>query len=455
MKETKENKMGTTPVFRLIVSMSLPSMFSMLVQSLYNIVDSMFVAQLGEEALTSVSLAFPVQTLLIAIAVGTGIGINSLVSRRLGEGKRDEANSAATHGIFLGVISGIVFAVLGVLFTDTFFSSFTDNQNVIAMGSSYIHIITLCSMAVLVEINIEKTLQATGNMVYPMIFMLVGSITNLILDPIMIFGLFGFPKLGVAGAAIATVIGQILSMLYSIYVALTKSHEVHIKIKGFKFNSQTVKNIYAVGFPSIIMQSIGSLLVVGLNAILITFSEAAVSVLGVYYKLQSFVFMPVFGLTHGVLPIIGYNFGARNKDRMMSALKIGCLIALAIMTVGMLLFMILPDKLLAIFNASESMLTIGIPALRIISICFIPAAIGIIFSTLFQAVGMGNRSLFISVMRQLVVILPAAYVLSKLGLGYVWLAFPIAEIVSLVLSLIIFNRLYKSSIRDLKPLKLS
>ncbi|EEG31744.1 MATE efflux family protein [[Clostridium] methylpentosum DSM 5476] len=452
MEQIKQNKMGIAPIPKLIVSMSLPAMFSMLVQALYNIIDSMFVAQLGESALTSVSLAFPVQTLMIAVAVGTGIGINSLVSRRLGERRREEASRAATHGLLLAIFSSLVFALLGLTLTQTFFQAFTDNQTVLQMGCDYTYVVTIFSFGMMIEIGLEKTLQATGNMIYPMLFQLSGAVINIILDPIFIFGKFGVPALGVRGAAVATVIGQIASMVFAVVVIIVKKHEVHISFRNFKFKWRTVKEIYAVGFPSIIMQSIMAFLVTMLNTILISFSEAAVSVLGVYYKLQSFVFMPVFGLTHGVLPIIGYNYGAGNKKRLLSALRLGTLIAACIMTVGTVLFLAIPDKLLMIFNASPQMLEIGVPALRIISICFIPAAVDILFSTFFQGVGMGFKSLIVSIMRQLVVILPAAYLLSKIGLGYTWYAFPIAEVVSLVLGGIFFWTTYRSKIRNLRPI---
>ncbi len=445
----ENNKMGTAPMLKLIISMSLPAMFSMLIQALYNIVDSMFVAQLGEGALTAVSLAFPVQTLIISVAVGTGIGINSLVSRRLGEKKQEEANSAATHGIILGLFSGIIFAILGFLFTRPFFQAFSDNKAIIDMGYSYTIVVTVLSFGSFVQINVEKALQATGNMIYPMVFQLVGAITNIILDPIMIFGLFGFPRLEVFGAALATVIGQILAMSLSLYVIFKKSHKVHVTFKKFKINFKTIKDIYAVGLPSMIMQSIASVLIVGLNSILIAFSEAAVSVLGVYYKLQSFVFMPVFGLTQGVMPIMGYNFGAKNKHRLLSALKIGTVLAMVIMLSGTILFMAIPDKLLMLFNASEQMLELGTKALRTISLCFVPAALGIMFSTLFQALGQGRKSLYISILRQLVIILPIAYLLSKIGLNYVWYAFPIAEVFSFAVSTLFLSMIYKNTIKDL------
>ena len=447
--ENTENKMGTMPVFKLIVSMSLPAMLSMMVQALYNVVDSFFVAKISENALTAVSLAFPIQTLLIAVGVGTAVGINSLVSRRLGEKRQDEADSAATHGILLGVFNWVLFAVIGIFFSRLFFQSFTQNQEVIAMGTQYMSIVCIVSFGVFIEINIEKTLQATGNMIYPMVSQLIGAITNIILDPIFIFGLFGVPKMGVAGAAIATVIGQVFAMLFLIFIIVKKDHDIKIDFNNFKIDWGIVKNIYSVGFPSIIMQSIGSAMVVGMNAILIGFTETAVALFGVYFKLQSFVFMPVFGLTQGIMPIIGYNYGARKRTRLLSAIKIGLVIAIGIMAFGTVMFWTIPGRLLSIFNASQTMLKIGVPALQIISICFVPAALGIMFSTVFQSVGNGFSSLIVSVLRQLVVLLPAAFLLSKIGLTSVWYAFPIAEIASLTASIVIFWRLYQRTLKTL------
>ena len=421
----------------------------MMVQALYNIVDSFFVAKISENALTAVSLAFPIQVLLIALAVGTSMGINSLVSRRLGENRQAEADSAATHGIILGIFNWIVFAIIGIFFSRMFFQSFTATKEVIEMGTQYMSIVCIVSFGVFIEINIEKTLQATGRMIYPMLSKLIGAITNIILDPIFIFGMFGVPKMGVAGAAIATVIGQVTSMIFLIFIIVKKDHEVKINFKHFKFNWDTVKNIYSVGFPSIIMQSIGSVMVVGINAILIGFTETAVALFGVYFKLQSFVFMPVFGLMQGVMPIMGYNFGARKRERLLATIKIGSIAAMVIMALGTLLLCTVPDKLLSIFNASPQMLQIGVPALRIISICFIPAALGIMFSTVFQAVGNGFSSLIISVLRQLIILLPVAFLLSKIGLESVWYAFPIAESVSLAASIFIFERLYQNKLKML------
>lgn len=449
MEGFKENKMGATPMMKLIISMSLPAMLSMLVQALYNIVDSMFVSWYSQSALTAVSLAFPIQMLMISVGVGTGVGINSLVSRRLGEQKQEEADHAATHGLILGALSWLLFLIFGLFFTKPFFAAFSDDPTIIAMGDQYLSIACVFSFGILIEVAAEKTLQATGNMIFPMIAQLIGAITNIILDPIFIFGWMGIPSMGIAGAAIATVTGQILSMIFLLGILLFGNHAVNIRFKNFRFRAKTVKDIYAVGFPSIIMQSIGSVLVMGLNAILGTISETGVAILGVYYKLQSFVFMPVFGLTQGLMPIMGYNYGARKAKRLVSSLKLGSIIALVIMVMGTLLFWGMTEQLLSIFKADAQMMADGIPALRIISLCFIPAAMGITFSTIFQAVGMGFKSLLISLLRQLILILPVAYFLSKMGLIYVWYAFPIAEAISFVVSIFIYLHLYKTHIKNL------
>ncbi|MCQ4115076.1 MATE family efflux transporter [Ruminococcus sp. zg-921] len=449
MEKASPNKMGTAPMFRLIISMATPAMFSMIIQALYNIVDSIFVSQINEHALTAVSLAFPIQMLIIAVAVGTGVGINSLVARKLGEGDIKQAESAATHGLLLGVLSWIVFAIAGLLITKPFFALYTDNPEIFEMGVSYLSCVMIFSFGCFIEVNMEKTLQATGNMIQPMIFMLIGALTNIILDPMFIFGIGFFPKLGVLGAAIATVIGQILSMVYALIIVFCRKHAIKIRFKGFKPSLSTIKNIYAVGVPSIVMQSIGSVMLLFMNQILVSFSTAAVSVLGVYYKLQSFVFMPVFGLNQGVMPIMGYNYGAKNKKRLLLALKYGCLIAVVIMTVGTIVFWAFPELLLSLFSPTQEMIKIGVPALRTISLCFIPATIGVLFTTLFQAVGKGIRSLFLSVLRQLVVILPVAYVFSFIGLDAVWYAFPIAEVVALLTALLMFRNLLHGDFKKL------
>ncbi|MEG0570357.1 MAG: MATE family efflux transporter [Oscillospiraceae bacterium] len=445
MQQLKSDKMGTTPMLKLIISMSIPAMFSMLVQSLYNVVDSIFVGKIGPDSFAAVSFAYPIQMFMIAVAVGTGVGINSLISRKLGEQNRQEADSTSTHGIILALASWLLFLFIGIFGSRAFMQSCTTNPNIINLGCEYIEVVTICSIGLFMEITISKTLQATGNMINPMIAQLIGAITNIVLDPILIFGF----DMGVKGAAIATVIGQCFSMIYDLIIIFTKSHDIHISFKNFKLDPKIIKQIYIVGFPSIIMQSIAALLTTLLNNLLNTFSVSAVSVLGVYYKMQSFVFMPIFGLTHGVMPIMGYNYGAKNKKRLMSALKISVAIAIIIMSLGTALFMILPKQILLIFNATPEMLEIGVRALRTICLCFIPAALGIMFSTLFQAVGMGIKSLFISALRQLIVILPAAYLFAQIGLNYVWFAFPLAEFIALIVSIFIIKSLYKNHIRDL------
>ncbi len=445
--------MGTMPVLPLIFSMALPAMFSMLVQALYNIVDSIFVSQYDPvNALAAVSLAFPVQMLLISVAVGTGVGLNSLISRRLGEERQEEADSAAAHGLFLGVLSWLCFLLFGIFFVRPFFEAFSDNTVLVEMAIQYTRICCVCSFGVFIEVALEKTLQATGDMIHPMKFLLTGAVTNIILDPIMIFGLFGLPEMGVTGAAVATVLGQILSMVYALWVMFTKKHIVSIRLRGFRPQGRIIRDIYTVGFPSIVMQSIGSVLTACMNMILIGFSETAVSVLGIYFKLQSFVFMPVFGLNQGVMPIMGYSYGARKKARLLEALKWGICIAAVIMAAGTLLFWAVPGLLLGLFNPTPELLELGVPALRIISLSFIPAAFGIMFGTIFQATGFGVRSLCISVLRQLVVILPVAWYLSRFGVGYVWYAFPFAELFSVGASILFFLDLYRRRIRDLSPL---
>ena len=435
------NKMGTEPIGKLLLSMSLPAMFSMLIQALYNIVDSIYVAQIGEHALTAVSLAFPVQNLMIAVSVGTGVGLNSLIARRLGERREQEASAAATHGVLISLAESLLFLLFGLFFCRMFFSAFTSDSTVIQMGVDYTSIVTIFSFGSFIQINLEKTLQATGNMFYPMVFQLIGAITNIILDPIFIFGWFGLPAMGVTGAAIATVAGQILAMLYAVYVMVRKEHAVHITFKGFHFSGAIVRDIFQVGFPSIIMQSIGSVMIMALNNILIVFSQAAVAVLGVYFKLQSFVFMPVFGLGAGALPIMGFNYGARNKKRLMHTLQLTCAIAFGIMLVGLLIM----------FNASADMMDIGISALRTISLCFPAAGLGIAFSNFFQAIGEGKNSLLISVLRQLVILLPCAWIISRIGtLNQVWLAFPIAEVFSFFVSLLLTRITYNNKIKEME-----
>lgn len=445
----RENKMGSTPMLKLIMMMSLPAMFSMLISALYNIVDSMFVAQIGQEALTAVSLAYPLQMLLVAVSVGTGVGINSLVSRKLGEGNKKAAESAVAHGVIIAVACWVVFLLVGIFATESFIKAYTDNALVYEYGVQYTSTVLIFSIGIFVEIVIEKSLQATGNMLFPMLFQLSGAVINIILDPVFIFGFGPVPAMGVLGAAVATVIGQIISAIFAVIVLFVKKHEIKITFKNFRFSLTTIKNIYAVGLPAIVMQSILSVLVIFLNSILMTFSEAAVNVLGIYYKLQSFIFMPVFGLTQGIMPIIGYNYGAKNRKRMISALKYGMVIATVILAVGTILFWAIPEVFLSLFNATPEVNAIGVQALRTISIGFIPAAISILFTTLFQATGKGLRSLFMSVLRQLILILPLAYIFSTVGLGLVWYAFPLSEIGSLVAGIVFYINLNKKEFKKL------
>ncbi|MFI3207367.1 MAG: MATE family efflux transporter [Clostridia bacterium] len=453
MSETiiKENKMGTAKMLPLIISMGLPSMFSMMVQALYNIVDSYFVSSYSTDALSGVSLAFPIQNLLIAFAVGTAVGVGSLVSRKLGEGDKKIAGNAATHGIFLSLITWVPFLIFGLMGSEMFIKLFETDATIVALGTEYLTIVSTCSIFCFVQICLEKVLQSTGNMVLPMLMQLTGAVVNIILDPILIFGYFGLPEMGVAGAAIATIIGQFCGFMIAVIGVFfsKKGHEIDIHFKGFKFDKKIVKMIYIVGFPSIIMNAVGTIMLAGMNLILASFSSAAYTVFSLYFKLQSFVFMPVFGLTNGLMPILGYNFGARNKERIISCLKIGCSIALSINVVGMIVFMIFPAELLGIFGPTEEILEIGIVALRIISIIFPMSAISITGATLFQAVGKGNYSLINSFLRQIVVILPSAYFLSKISLDVLWYSFPIAEAVALVITAFLFIKFYKEKIKTM------
>ncbi len=449
MDKFKENKMGTAPITSLILKMSLPSMLSMMVMALYNIVDSIFVSQISPDALTAVSIVLPAQFLLISVGSGTAIGVNSLIARSLGAKKFDTASAVASHAIVLSVISWIVFAILGFLFADIFVSGFTQSESIREMGSIYLKIVTIASIGILMQISAEKILQATGNMMLPMISQLTGAVINIALDPILIFGYFGFPEMGIAGAATATVFSQCIGMVVALVALKVKKTEVHISLRNFKFDRAVVIEIYRVGLPSMIMQSVGSFLTVGLNAILAGFSDAAVSVLGIYFRIQSFIMMPVFGMTQGLMPIMGYNFGAKNKKRLLKTLKTGTIMAMIIMCAGTLVFMFFPEQLLGMFNPTEEVLLIGTYALRAISSGFPFAAVGIIFSTLFQAVGNGKNSMYISLIRQLVFILPAAYVLSFFGVQYIWFAFPFAEIFAIFAVLYLYKAVYKKQIQPL------
>lgn len=446
----RENKMGIMPVNRLLISMSVPMMLSMLVQALYNIVDSMFVARLSENALTAVSLAFPVQNLMIAVGAGTGVGVNALVSRALGEKNGEYANKTANNGIFLSIFSALAFAVIAVAGSHFYFSVQTDNAEILNYGVSYVRIIGLMSFGLFFQFIFERLLQSTGKTFYTMITQSLGAIINIILDPIMIFGLFGFPRLEVAGAALATVVGQIIAACLALWYNKKKNHELQISLRKYKLSGKVVKSIYSVGVPSIIMASIGSVMTFGMNKILMGFTSTATAVFGVYFKLQSFIFMPVFGLNNGMVPIVAYNYGARKKDRITKTIRLSIIYAVAIMLLGFAAFQLFTGGLLGIFNASESMLEIGVPALRIISLSFLLAGFGIISSSVYQALGHGFLSLAVSVLRQLVILLPAAFILAKLGgLTAIWWAFPVSEIFSGATSALFLRYVYKKEINPL------
>lgn len=446
-----ENKMGVMPVNKLLLTMSIPMMLSMLIQALYNVVDSMFVARISENALTAVSLAFPAQNLMIAVATGTGVGVNAALSRNLGEKNFERADRIAVHALFLALLSYLAFALFGLFFSRQFFLMQTDIPEIVEYGASYLRICTICSFGLFGEIAFERLLQSTGKTFYSMITQSTGAIINILLDPVFIFGLFGLPRMGIAGAAVATVLGQIAAFIMGFILNKAKNHEIHLAFGGFRPEKEIIAHIYSVGVPSIIMASIGSVMTFGMNRILIAFSSTAAAVFGVYFKLQSFVFMPVFGLNNGTVPIIAYNFGAAKPDRIMKTLKLAICYAVAIMLTGLAVFHLMPDKLLMIFNASENMMQIGVPALRIISLSFLFAGYCIVCSSLFQALGHGMLSLWVSVFRQLVVLLPVAFVFSRLfGLTSVWFAFPIAEVFSLIFSTCFLRYVYKKEILPLK-----
>lgn len=444
--------MGTMPEGRLLLNISLPMMLSMLVQAMYNVVDSIFVSRVSENALTAVSLAFPMQTLLIAVGAGTGVGVNSLLSKSLGEKDYDKVNKTAMNGIFLYIISYFVSAVVGLLAVQPFYASQIKDApvEIMDMGVQYLTIVMVASFGIYAQFIFERLLQATGRTVFTMISQMTGAILNIILDPILIFGLFGLPKMGVAGAAVATVIGQIAGGVVGLIYNLRKNDDITFSFRGFRPDARIIGMIYKVGLPSIIMQSIGSVMTYGMNLILVGLSATAAAVFGVYFKLQSFFFMPVFGLNNGLIPIVAYNYGAKKKHRMIRTFKWGLLIAFVFLVMGMIVFETIPDKLLLLFDASENMLAIGVPALRKIAVHFLIAWFCIVASAVFQAVGNGMYSLYVSLARQLVVLLPAAYILAKIGgLDLIWWSFPIAELMSFLISAICLAMTYRKVVKPL------
>ena len=441
MEETrKENKLGVMPVGKLLVVMSVPTMFSMLIQALYNIVDSIFVSHYSEKALTAVSLAFPLQSLMIAFSVGTSVGICSVISRRLGERREEEARKAAETGYSLMMIFMLLFVLIGAFASKPFISLYTDDAELISMSTSYIRICLMISFGSFTNIFCEKALQSTGDTIHPMIIQASGAIFNIIFDPILIFGYFGLPAMGIRGAAIATVAGQIFSMFIGLGFLKKNSH-VNVRIGRIRIYRDSAKDILEVGVPSIIMQGIGTLMTSLMNAILIAYDVLATTVFGVYFKLQSFVFMPVFGMNSGLMPILGFNYGAKNRARMMKALKLGVVFAFSFMTLCALVFRFFPDALLGLFNASDAMKAIGEVALRNIAITFPFAAISIMMGALFQAMGDGYISMITSIVRQLFVLIPCAWLFGKLwGLDAVWYSWMAAEVVALTVSVLFFRK---------------
>lgn len=445
-----ENKMGTMPINKLLISMALPMMISMLVQALYNVVDSIFVAKLSENALTAVSMAFPVQNLMIGMATGIGVGMNALVSKNLGQKDQEGVNKSALHGIFLEFVNYLIFLCIGIFAVHKFMESQTNITEIVNYGTTYLRIVCICSFGIYTQMSFERLLQSTGKTILSMTTQLTGAVINIILDPILIFGLLGAPKLGIAGAAVATVIGQIVAGIFALVLNIKKNKEIHLHLNGFKLEKKYLGRILYVGIPSVLMVAIGSVMTYGMNIILMAFSSTAVAVFGAYFKLQSFVFMPIFGLNNGMVPIVAFNLGARNKERLVKTVKLSVCYAVGIMFVGLVILQTMPGTLLGFFNASEQMLAIGIPALRTISLSFVFAGFCVIASSTFQALGNGVLSMLLSFARQLLVLLPAAYFLSKLGnVNLVWWSFPIAEIMSVVVSIIFLKYLYNKVVKDL------
>ncbi len=448
----QENKMGTMSIGKLVFNMSLPMMVSMLVQALYNIVDSIFVAKLSENALTAVSLAFPLQTLLIAVGTGTGVGMNALLSKSLGEKNFKKANKTATNAAFIYAFSYIVFLILGFTIVKPFYRSQVGSADaeIMTMGVDYLSTVMIFSFGIFTQVFFERLLTSTGRTIFSMTSQLSGALTNIILDPILIFGMFGFPKMGVTGAAVATVIGQCVAGIVAGTCNHKFNHEVKFEFKGFRPDLKIIGTIYAVGIPSIIMQSIGSIMTYCMNRILIEFSSTATAVFGVYFKLQSFFFMPVFGLNNGITPIIAYNYGARQRKRMTKTIKLSLFVAFCLTFIGFVLFESIPQVLLGMFSASDDLLKIGIPALRTIGVHYLIAWYCIIVGTVFQALGKAIFSMVVSIMRQLVVLIPAAYLLAKFGgLHMVWWSFPIAEIMSFIVSTAFLIRIWRTVIKDI------
>ena len=451
----RENKMGVLPVGRLLASMAIPMMISMLVQAMYNVVDSVFVSRISENALNAVSLAFPLKNLMIAVGAGTAVGINALLSRSLGEKRQDMADRAAGTGIFLSLCNAVVFACIGIFLSRAFFMAQAKSvPEIVEMGTAYTRICLGLSVGLFSQFCFERLLQSTGRTVLAMTTQLVGAVINIVLDPVFIFGLCGMPQLGVTGAAVATVLGQMVAAVLAIVMNLKKNPDIHIRPRLIRWDKTVAREIYRVGVPSIVMQSIGSVMTFGMNKILFVFTPTATAVFGAYFKIQSFIFMPVFGLNNGMVPIISYNYGAARPDRVWKTVRLTIFTAVGIMCLGFLAFQTIPDVLLSLFDASAEMTAIGVPALRTISISFLLAGFCIIAGSVCQAIGNPLYSMVVSVCRQLVVLLPAAWLLSRTGrLELVWWSFPIAEIASVTLSTIFLRRTVRSANARMKGLK--
>ena len=446
----QENKMGVMPVRRLLITMALPMMISMLVQALYNVVDSIFVAQISESALTAVSLVFPFQNLMISIGVGTAVGVNALLSRSLGEKNFALADQTAENGVFLSLLSYLAVLVLSLTLAQPFMAIQIDDPEIISYGVSYLRLVGGLSVGMFAAIMLERLLQSTGRTFYTMITQGLGAVINIVLDPLMIFGIGPFPEMGVAGAALATVIGQCVGAVLALYYNIRHNPEIHPRLRGFRPNGAVIRRIYAVGVPSILLSSIGSVMTFGMNQILTSFTSTATAVFGIYFKVQSFAFMPIFGLNNGMVPIVSYNLGAQKKKRLVGTVKFAFLLALCIMIAGFLVFQLLPAPILRLFDASDTMLSIGVPALRIISISFLLASGSIISISTLQALGKGVQSMTISFTRQLIVLLPVAWLLSLRGtLESIWWAFPIAEVVTLALSVFLLARAYRTLVKPM------
>lgn len=447
----QENKMGTMDINRLVMTMALPMMVSMLIQALYNIVDSVFVARYSQDALTAVSLCYPVQSLMIALASGTGVGINSLLSRRLGEGNRAEADKVAVNGVLLGILTSIAVAIVGYLSSGVFFTFFTDTEATIEMGREYMIICTVFSLGVFMQIVAERLLQATGKTHLSMLSQMTGAVVNIILDPIMIFGYFGCPEMGIAGAAAATVIGQWCAMIVAFAFNAKYNHEITLKIRGFRPSGRIIGEIYRVGVPAIVMQSITSIMTVGMNKILA--EDIAISIFGIYFKINSFIFMPIFGMTNALIPIFSYNYGARKRERIYGALRIGMVVSVSLMAIGTALIIGFPSFFLKLFDANEAMYAMGVPAMRIFPIGFCFAGYCIIIISLLQSIEAAHVSMVISIARQLLIILPSAYVLKRLfGYPAVWASIPIAEFVATLMCVIFYFKICKPRLDKLKRL---